>query len=461
MQKRLALLVSLAAACGTGRDGWPPEIELAGQDPELVRAVETARERVRAAPRSAEANRELARVLDANELDEPADALWQRVVELAPRDARSWYHLARVRERRGVMQEALAALRRTIALEPGYAPAFARAGRLLLETGQLEEAERSFRRALALDAELPAATLGLARLELLRDRPAAAVALLEPFAARAPHEPNVNGLLARAFSMQGDATRAASHLRAEEEAGPPSARDPWQAEVQGAACGLLVRLERSKARLAAGAPAAAWEELEPLEARSGELAVLDTFCQVLLALGRPGEVLGRIQRADESVRTSSLLVVKRVLALRALGEDGVALAELERELARNPAYPGGQALRGEILLDLERPREAVEAFEQARAAGSLSLAHQLQLGRALAASGDIAAGLFELAGAAERFPSAPKPWAYRCELLALEGRDAEARASLEEAKKRGLEPELVARVVARLDELAAAAEEER
>jgi hypothetical protein len=81
----------------------------------------------------------------------------------------------------------------------------------------------------------------------------------------------------------------------------------------------------------------------------------------------------------------------------------------------------------------------------------------MQLGRARAASGDLAGGLRELEAAAEAFPSAPKPWAYRSEMLALEGRDEEARASLEEARKRGLEPELVARVAARLDELAAAA----
>jgi hypothetical protein len=65
----------------------------------------------------------------------------------------------------------------------------------------------------------------------------------------------------------------------------------------------------------------------------------------------------------------------------------------------------------------------------------------------------MAGGLRDLAHAAESHPRAPKPWAYRCELLALEGRAVEARESLEEARRRGLEPELVERVAARNDEL--------
>ncbi len=460
-------------ACGPrSSDGWPPVIELAGHDPELVQAIGDARARVSASPRDLEANLALAQVLDANDLDAAAEEAWLRVTALDSSNARGWYHLARVRERRGASAPALEALERALALAPDYAPAHARAGRLWLESGRLVEAEAALTRALELDPSLPSASMGLARLELLRARPAAAIAVLEPLVARLPHEPYVNGLLARACSMQGERARASQYLLAEEEAGAPSGRDPWQAEVQRKACGLRVRIERAKARLAAGDPEAAWKELEPLAERANEPAVLDAQCQVLLALGRPEEVLARTEpalarasawtvSADASIGTSSLLTVKRVLALRALGENERALAELEAELQRNPRHPSSLALWGEILFDLERHPQAIEAFERARAAGRLALADQLQLGRARAASGDVAGGLRELEAAVEAHPSAPKPWAYRSELLALEGRAEEARASLEEARQRGLEPELVALVAARLEELAKATGDER
>lgn len=437
--------------------GEPPIVppRLGALDPEVALAVRSAEERQRAAPKDAVAAFELALVLDANELDEPAEAAWRRAAELAPADARVWYHLARVRERRGSTAESIEALGRCLALAGDYAPAHNRLGRLQLEAGQLAEAETSFLRARELDPGSPAPPMGLARVALLRNEPGLAIERLEPLARRLPSEPYVHGLLARAWAMQGDSTRAAGHLAAEEEAGAPSVRDPWQAEVQRRAVGLRARLERAKARLALGDPSGAWQELEPLAPRANELAVLDVQCQVLAALEKPREVLACIDAAPDALRTSSLLALKRVLALRALGELEAALREVEAEIGRNPAHPNAHALRGGILLDLERFAEAAEALAAAQARNDRSLATALDLARAHGAAGDWGAAMRELERAAEAFPSAPKPWAYRSEFLALEGRAAEARVALAEAEKRGLEPELVARVAARLEEIAA------
>jgi predicted Zn-dependent protease len=295
--------------------------------------------------------------------------------------------------------------------------------------------------------------MALARLQLLRDQPDLAIETLERVRARFPREPYVNGLLARAWAMRGDPARAEEHLRAESEAGATSIRDPWQAEVQRHELGLLARLGRAKARVAAGDASGAWEELAPLAARSDELVVLDAQCQVLLALGRPEEVLARLERAPPEVAASSMLVTDRVLALRATGRTPAAAELMAAEVARNPAQCESHALLGELLFELERPADAVAAFEAARARGDATLSPAPPLGRARAASGDLAGGLRELAHAAESHPRAPKPWAYRCELLALEGRAVEALESLEEARRRGLEPELVERVAARIDEL--------
>jgi len=455
MRLRDLCLVGLCA-CGDGQ-GTPSVVSgSAGLDPEVASEVRAAQEQHRARPRDPEAAFALAAVLDANELDEPAEAAWRAAAELAPQDARVWYHLARVCERRGDLAEARAALERVLALAGDYVPAHARLGRLELEAGRLAEAERALERAQELDPASPAAPMGLARLALLRDEPAAARALLEPLARRLPREPYVQGLLARAHAMLGDEERARAALAAEAEAGPPSVRDPWQAEVQRRAVGLKVRLERAKARLAGGDAAGAWRELEPLAGRGDELAVLDAQCQVLAALERHAEVLQRIDAAPAELRASALLALKRALALRALGRTAEALQAVDAEIARNPAHPSGHALRGALLLELERPEEAAEALAAAQARHDRSLATALDLARARGASGDFEGALGELERAAAAFPSAPKPWAYRSEFLALLERPEEARASLAEAEARGLEPELVARVAERLAELAGA-----
>jgi len=456
--RTLPLLCLLSvAACGARRPVEVPEPRTAGLDPEVGAALEHARDAVRAAPEDLAARIEYAAVLDANELDEAAEEAWRQVTERAPREAKPWYHLARVRERRGESGPALEALAHVLELAPDYAPAHLRCGRLRLELGALDEAQPALERALLLEPGSLQASMAFARLLLLRARAAEAIAVLEPLVQRNPRETYLNGLLARAWAMQGDEERAQSYLEAEDRAGQFTARDPWQAEVERHECGLRVRIERARARLAAGDAKGAWQELEPLASREDELAVVAVQCQVLLELGRAEEVLQRVARAEAKSGANSLLSINRVLALRALGRASEALAEIEAEVRRNPAHPNGHALHGEVLFAAERFAEAATAFGEARARGDASLGTWLDLGRARAAAGDLSGGLHELEQAAAGFPSAPKPWAYRCEFLALEGQHEEARRSLEEARKRGLEPELVAVVRARLDELAAEA----
>ena len=445
----------VVGACGTGTASpIPPELESIGQlDPELVRVADEVRGRVLANPADVAARVELAMVLDANKLDVPAEIAWTQVCELAPDDARAWYCLSRVRERRGARAGALQALERALAAEPDYSPAHARHGRFLLEAGRWEEAEAALRRAIELDPESPRGRLFLARLQLERDRPADAIRALEPIIARNPREPYANGLMARAWARLGEAERAQAFLAAEERAGEPTGRDPWAAEVRRHATGLLVRIDRASLRVAAGDAEGALAELEPLHARLDELPVIEAFCRAYLALGDPDAVLALLGQKVEPSTEPYTLLVYRAQALWDRGDDDPALTAVDAAVRRNPADAQARALRGKLLFDLGRPAEAVAALEQARARGDVKLGTALYLGRAHARVGDLARGLRALEDAAERFPEAPKPWAYRAELLALEGRHAEARVSLSEAKRRGLEPALVDLVAARLEEL--------
>lgn len=439
---RTLVLVPLAGllACGPTGPSAPPLPELAGRDPEVRAAVEHLHGELVAEPGDTTLSTEWAMLLDANELDAAALTAWQRLVALQPEEARVHYHVARVSERRGELDTALRALESVLAYAPDYAPAQARLGRLLLEAGRLEEAGATLERALALEPGAPGPVLALARLDLLRGDAARARARLEPLVATYPREPYANSLLARAFATLGDERSAARHLAAEELAGAPAARDPWQAEVQRRALGLKVRIDRAKARLAAGDPAAAWKELEPLAARGDELALVDTQFQVLIAWGKPDEVLERHARLAPELAASPMLAMKRVLALRALGRTPEAVAALEQELRRNPAHPHGPALMGELLGELGQHAAAAQAFARARENGDRTLGTALALAAALRAAEDEGGALAALVRAAEEFPWAPKPWVERCALLAARGQLAEARAALDEARTRGLEP---------------------
>jgi tetratricopeptide (TPR) repeat protein len=446
------LLAAGLVACGAGVATVPALPELAGRDPEVRAAVERMHGELAAAPEDAALRTEWAMLLDANELDAAALAAWEQVCVLTPAEPRAWYHVARVRERRGDLDGAFVALERVLTLATDYAPAHGRLGRLRLEAGALDSAEPELLRALELEPGAAGPVLALARLALLRGDPRAALARLAPLLAENPREPYANGLAARAHAALGDERAAARALAAEELAGAPSTRDPWQAEVQRRALGLKVRIDRAKARVAAGDPAAAWKELEPLAERAGELALVDTQFQVLIAWGKPEEVLVRHAELAPELAQSSLLAMKKVLALRALGRADEALAALAQEIRRNPAHPNGPALQGEILGALGRHAESAQAFERARANGDRTLATALALASALGASGDSGRELAELARVAEEFPWAPKPCAERARALARTGRGDEARAELQRAVERGLEPERAAELTRELEE---------
>jgi len=446
---RVLVLVPLAGllACGSSTPPAPALPELVGRDPEVRAALERLHGELAATPGDEALLTEWAMRLDANELDAAALTAWQRLAALQPEEARIHYHVARVSERRGELDAALAALERVLALAPDYAPAQARVGRILLEAGRMDEAAAPLERALALEPGAPGPVLALARLDLLRGDAAAARARLEPLVALHPREPYVNSLLARACAALGDERGAARYLAAEELAGSPTGRDPWQAEVQRRALGLKVRIDRAKARVAAGDPAAAWQELEPVAARGDELALVDTQFQVLIAWGKPEEVLERHARLAPELAASPMLAMKRVLALRALGRTEEAVAVLEQEIRRNPAHPHGPALLGELFSQLGRHAEAAQAFARARENGDRTLGTALALAQALRAAEDGPGALAAFAQASEEFPWAPKPWVERCVLLAAQGQVEEARAALAEARARGLEP-------ARAEELA-------
>jgi len=216
---------------------------------------------------------------------------------------------------------------------------------------------------------------------------------------------------------------------------------------------MLARIDRAKGRLARGDARGALAEVEPLRERLDELPAVEILCEVHLALGEPAEVLRLLEQDASSVADAYRLIVYRGRALHALGELEAALATADRAREVNPRRAEVHALRGNVLFDLGRDAEAVDAFLEARREGDEGLGTALQLGRAVSATGRFEDAIAVFDEAAERFPLAPKPWAYRAECLALLARAAEGRASLAEAVRRGLPAELIELVGGRLDEI--------
>ncbi len=442
--------------CGTKTLPDPPGAGAESIDPEILQAVLEARASVLADPEDLEKRVELAMVLDANELDVPAEVAWLQVCTLAPDNAQAWYGLSGVRERTGDQEGSLTACERATALAPDYSPAQARLGRLLLESGRSDEAEAAFRRAMQLEPESALGPLGMARLYLEDDELDEAIRMLEEVVARNPREPFAHGLLARAYQRRGDDERAHEHAQAELRSDPPSTNDPWMNRVRRYSTGLATRIARVQRFVRKGDSDGARRELAALRAgRYAHDSVLETICTTYLTLGDARAVLEVMDERGSGPGPSPALRVCRARALLMLDDAERAMAEIDGVLALDPRRSEALALRGKVLFGRGSAREAADALAAARDNGETSLYTLLTLGRALSQAGDLEQAKVALDEATRSYPEAPKPWACRAEVLALLGRFDEARGSLAEARGLGLDADQLRAVTERLQQLEA------
>lgn len=441
-----ALAPLLAPACGHSEApagaadpaGVPRLARREGVDPLVLERLDAALAACAAGTSGAEL--ELALLYHANGLVELALATYRMVLAAGPAPARVHYFAAQALEAQGRPEEARLELEQVRALAPDYAPGHWRAGDVLLELGRRDEAAAAFRAALALEPASVAARLGLARVALLADEPRAALEALAPVVEREPRERFAHGLLARAWRALGDEARAADELAREERANRTTVIDPWTAELQARATGILAAAERANELLTSGEARAARELLLPLYERfPEEPAVQQLLAKAELELGACDAALEVLERARASDPDQFKLELLTGQALARKGANKRALTHLERARELNPAFAPTLAALGECQLQLGQAAAAEETLTRALAAGSDAQRTQLVLGQAAMAQGTpeaLARARATFQAAAENFPGAAAPWAFLAEAQARAGERAAAERSLAEAERR-------------------------
>jgi len=446
----LLALVALAA-CGAGAPASEvPRLASSREvDPLLLERLEPA---LAAAERAEPgALLELAKLYDAN--GQPELAL--RAYDLAalrdpPADdagrSRLQYHRARVLETLGRTEDAAQAFQAVLARVEDYAPAHWRLGQLWLDSGALDGAEREFGRALELEPSGVSQRLGLARVHLLRGRPADAVQTLQPVIERDKRERYAHGLLARAYRALGDETRAAVELRREERATRSTVIDPWTAEVQQRTTGVSSGIERAQELLRIDDALGALRILEPLHQRRPDaLAVTPTLALALLAAGeleRAGELLDS-ERSQHPDQFQLELLTGRVLHAKKLLPE--ARQHLLRARELNPAYGPTHSELGEVEATLGLLGEAEQSLTRAREIDA-ELRASLLLGEVQTRLEAHERALATYERACRDFPHSAAAWTALGEYQARHGNAPAARLALAEAERR--DPEY-----ARLDRL--------
>jgi tetratricopeptide (TPR) repeat protein len=248
----LVLVGTALVAIPLGWFGWrwwttpvPPAISLAGADPAVREAIETARNEVKENPRSAAAWGQLGLVLRAHGYEDEADVCFGHAERFDPDDPR-WPYLKGVRLVFRDPGAALPFLRQAVDLCDRRDPTNPSPRLLLAETllkqGQTEEAEEHFRRVLDQQPLNPRALFDLGVLAQNRHRWKTSIAFLKRAGTSPYTRQKACAKLAAIYQRLGNGKAAAEYSRRANQLPPDELwEDPYVSEYLELATGKQSR----------------------------------------------------------------------------------------------------------------------------------------------------------------------------------------------------------------------------
>ena len=328
-------------------------------------------EEASARPADAEAVGALARALHAWEQWSAAHEAYLRAQTLAPR-AFEWCYLdAVVLQRLARHADAAVRLEQALALEPDYLPARVKLAEALLETGTPEHLDASAHLFDALrerPASMPAAELGLGRIEAARGHHAAAIDHLQRAVALFPEWGAAHYALALSYRALGRLDEARLALERHQRYGPrwPALDDPVLGAVTVLRDDAQTRLQRGLKLADAGDVAGA------IAAHEAALAIDPSIAQAHANLISLYGNQRDWTRAEEHYRAVVRLGFNRGDAhydygvLLGMQEKSAAAAEAYREaIAVNPRHARAHNNLGQLLERLQDPAGATDAYRRA------------------------------------------------------------------------------------------------
>jgi tetratricopeptide (TPR) repeat protein len=398
------LLGGAGIAVGIGWFLWrvpvPPELDLAGADPAIVRAIDEARAEVHASPRSAAAWGRLGMLLRAHDFGMEANACFAQAERFDGTDPR-WPYLQGLTLALSDRDAAIPLLESAAQRSSTTTAPRLRLAEVLLLQGRQEDARRHFQKVVASDPANPRAQLGLARLAQRRDE--GNVALIHVTHAVSSPLTRKSALTLRAEIRQqlGMPDQAGEDLRqAAKEPDDPPWPDPFVEEVERLRVGVQARLN---------------------------------LADRLLQQGRGPEAIALLEETAQSAPESDGVYLVLGQTWLRLGNPAQAQKALERAVAQTPGAAEAHFQLGNALFLQDQPGPAAERF---RAAIRLNPAHVLahyNLAHSLLKGGDRPGAIAAFRAALRYRPNYADAHINLGDLLAQEGKNVEALAHLEEA----------------------------
>lgn len=417
----MALLVVVAAGFGirwlaASRTPKPPQLPAGVTDTAVVEAIEAARSRVLEEPGSGLAWGELGLDFRSHGFMDESNICFEEAARLDP-DNPKWPYLTGLAWIETKPDEAVKFLEQANRLAKVPADRSATRMRLAefyLDHGRADEAAALFEAELRADAESARAHYALAGMALGRNDPKSAVEHLK-HVERSPYgRKNAAALLAVAYGRLNQPEDAARYAAAaagmiEKMYWP----DPFVQAYVTRGRGRTALVERAEALYVAGRQSEGLEILEQMAQQYPDVQTLSILGEALARQGaweqaerayqraiecdasaadprarlgavrfQRGELLRETKQAEaaraqyEAARTALLKAVELkpghtsahlelARVHRRLGDLRAAEESCRDSLRANPAGPDAHLMLGEVLLELNRPAEAIEPLEQA------------------------------------------------------------------------------------------------
>ncbi len=241
----------------------PADLDLV-EEKLLLKAIETAQDKVRRSPDNADVWGQLGHVYLSHGWEIPAIPCYHRASQLAPKEFRWYYLLGRLNEQHQP-EAAVEHLTRALALHPTYVPAHLYLASALRILGRLDEARHHLERARQLQSDNPFSELWLGEIALTKQQVKLARTHLEKALRLNPGQSEAHALMAQVAVVLGDKPTAKQHAEASRH---PSEYgelpDPVWLEVLEAGVTASLYAERGRRYMSAGDYVRAIAEFEPL-----------------------------------------------------------------------------------------------------------------------------------------------------------------------------------------------------
>ena len=361
LSRLIAASLILGSCSGLGeRDSAQPPTGalsrpvLTNVSPQARERIEEAYLRTREDPEDPDAFGRLGMILQAYEQHESARQCYRQAVDLDADSSRWPYLLGSVHSELGGSEEAVQWLRRSLERRPQDLASKLRLAAELLKSGEEAESHSIYSAVLSEDPQTPAAHLGLARIEVERGNPRAALRHCQRAATRLSDYGPLHYVLALIYRELGREEAARSSMARFERLGPtrqPPFPDPLIDEMVSLAQGSYLYHLNQGRRMAAA--------------------------------GRPDEAIAEYLRAADIEPQNPQAHVNLIAEYATIGEYGKADEHFQKAVDINPDSEEGHYNLGTLRTIEARYPEAIAAFRRALEINPFSAEAHNSLGYAL------------------------------------------------------------------------------